>query len=308
MAGYSGTPLPKKLGIKDGSRVALIGAPEGFDRTLGALPKGVAVSTRARRGLDVIVFFTKKRVRARPPLRQAVAQALDPAGGLWIAWPKGSSSIDTDLTENVVMEVGLPAWTEASSTTRSARSTRIGRACGSSCEKKSARAGHLRNAGRGASIRQVWIRNTSRYPDRKVRELVKFATSDIDMTGVCVNVKNGELAGGAYNGVPEMSNAPRNAEYLITLRLGNGRERWPLGPINYHFKTPEETGPRNRFPFFVCHDWQEWLVKLAAHEAMHIEQFREEATCSEIACEEFAVDVLEQFRIGEPEQLTLFAA
>jgi hypothetical protein len=118
----------------------------------------------------------------------------------------------------------------------------------------------------------MWIRNTSRYPDRKVRELVEFATRDIDMTGVCVNVKNGELAGGAYNGVPEMSNAPPAAEYLITLRLGNGRERWPLGPINYHFKTPEQTGPRNRFPFFVCLDWQEWLVKLAAHEAMHIEQ------------------------------------
>jgi hypothetical protein len=154
----------------------------------------------------------------------------------------------------------------------------------------------------------VWIRNTSRYPDAKVRELVEFATRDVDMTGVCINVKNGELAGGAYNGVPEMSNAPRRAEYLITLRLGNGRERWPLGPVNYHFKRPEETGPRNRFPFFVCCDWQEWLVKLAAHEAMHIEQFREGATCSEIECEEFAVDVLDRFRNREPEQLTLFAA
>jgi hypothetical protein len=150
------------------------------------------------------------------------------------------------------------------------------------------------------------------------------------MSDVCVNVKNGELAGGAYNGVPEMSNAPRGASFLITLRLGNGRERWPLGPVNYHFKTPEETGPRNRFPFFVCHDWREWLVKLAAHEAKHIEQFRAKARCSEISCEEFAVDVLEQFREERsrraeprrdepqhrekearqemPEQLTLFAA
>jgi hypothetical protein len=158
-------------------------------------------------------------------------------------------------------------------------------------------------------MRPVWIRNTSRYPDSKVRELVEFATRDVDMNGVCVNVKNGELAGGAYNGVPEMSNAPRSAKYLITLRLGNGRERWPLGPVNYHFKSPEETGPRNRFPFFVCHDWQEWLVKLAAHEAMHIEQFRTKSKCSEISCEKFAVEVLEHFRRqGVPEQLALFAA
>jgi hypothetical protein len=159
-------------------------------------------------------------------------------------------------------------------------------------------------------MRPVWIRNTSRYPESKVRELVEFATRDVDMSGVCVNVKNGELAGGAYNGVPEMSNAPRSAEYLITLRLGNGRERWPLGPVNYHFKSPEETGPRNRFPFFVCHDWQEWLVKLAAHEAMHIEQFRAKSKCSEISCEKFAVEVLERFRRrqGVPEQLALFAA
>jgi hypothetical protein len=142
----------------------------------------------------------------------------------------------------------------------------------------------------------MWVRNTSRYPDDRVRELVSFATSEVDMRGVCVNVRNGELAGGAYNGVPEISNAPRRAKYLITLRVGKGRERWPLGPVNYHFKAPHETGPRNRFPFFVCADWQEWLVKLAAHEAKHIEQFRAGARCSEIACEQFAIAMLERFR------------
>jgi hypothetical protein len=142
----------------------------------------------------------------------------------------------------------------------------------------------------------VWIRNTSRYQDERVRELVRFGTAAIDMDAVCVNVKNGALGGGAYNGVPEISNAPRKAHYLVTLRLGRGDERWPLGPINYHFKTPEETGPRNRFPFFVCATWEEWLVKLAAHEAKHIEQFREGARCSEIECERFALGVLEQFR------------
>jgi hypothetical protein len=85
----------------------LIGAPKGFDRTLGKLPEGVTVSTRAGRGVDVIVFFTRKRAELTRRFDQ-LSRALDPAGGLWIAWPKGSSSIETDLTENVVMDVGLP--------------------------------------------------------------------------------------------------------------------------------------------------------------------------------------------------------
>ena len=142
----------------------------------------------------------------------------------------------------------------------------------------------------------VWIRNTSRRPDEPVRECVLFAVQDIDMRRVCVNVKNGALGGAAYNGVPEISNAPRSARYLVTLRLGRGGEQWPLGPINYHFKSPAETGPRNRFPFFTCHDWREWLVKLAAHEAKHIEQFRTGAVCSEIGCEQFAIERLELWR------------
>jgi len=142
----------------------------------------------------------------------------------------------------------------------------------------------------------VWVRNTSRYPDGQVKELVELAAADVDMSRVCVNVKSGALGGAAYNGVPDISNAPRRAEYLVTLRLGNGRERWPLGPINYHFHAPHETGPRNRFPFFVFSDWQEWLVKLAAHEAWHIEQFRAGGTCSELDCEHFALEVLEDFR------------
>ena len=129
------------------------------------------------------------------------------------------------------------------------------------------------------------------------------------MDRVCVNVKNGALGGGAYNGVPEISNAPRSARYLVTLRLGRGRERWPLGPVNYHFKAPDETGPRNRFPFFVCHDWREWLVKLAAHEAKHIEQFRNRDVCSELGCERFALERLEEFRgLADPEPVPVVPA
>jgi hypothetical protein len=146
----------------------------------------------------------------------------------------------------------------------------------------------------------MWIRNTSRYPDARVQDLVMFAVRGVDMQGVCVNVKNGALGGGAYNGVPEISNAPSAARYLVTLRLGRGAERWPLGPVNYHFKTPDEVGPRNRFPFFVCRNWEEWLVKLAAHEAQHIEQFRHRLRCSEISCERFAVAALERYRVSRP--------
>jgi len=105
-AGYSGTPLPRKLGIREGARVALIGAPEGFDATLGELPDGVRVLRRASAPLDVVVAFVTARAdleRRLPPL----AAALDPAGGLWFAWPKRASKVPTDVTEDVVREVGL---------------------------------------------------------------------------------------------------------------------------------------------------------------------------------------------------------
>jgi len=108
-AGYSGTPLPRKLGIKAGARLALIGAPEGFDSTLGSLPDDVSVSRRlGRRSRDVIVAFFSQRAlleRRLPALRDA----LDPAGGLWIAWPKRASGVETDVTEDVVRTLGLAA-------------------------------------------------------------------------------------------------------------------------------------------------------------------------------------------------------
>lgn len=106
MAGYSGTPLAKKLGIKEGHRVAFPAAPDGFEKLLAPLPEGVRVRSRAAGPLDVIVFFTTRRAeleRRFPALRRA----LDPAGGLWIAWPKASSGLDTDLKFLDVQEVGL---------------------------------------------------------------------------------------------------------------------------------------------------------------------------------------------------------
>ena len=106
MAGYSGTPLPRKLGIKGESRVALVNAPQGFESTLGPLPDGATVQSRLRPGLDVIVCFTTSR-RELARRFERLAHSLDPAGGLWIAWPKKSSGVETDLDQSVVMEIGL---------------------------------------------------------------------------------------------------------------------------------------------------------------------------------------------------------
>ncbi|HEV3390655.1 MAG TPA: DUF3052 domain-containing protein [Solirubrobacteraceae bacterium] len=108
-AGYSGTPLPRKLGIKPGARVGLIGAPEGFDSTLGDLPDGVAVRRRlGREPFDVIVGFFSRRSTLERRL-PGLSAALDPAGGLWIAWPKRASGVTTDVTEDAVRDLGLAA-------------------------------------------------------------------------------------------------------------------------------------------------------------------------------------------------------
>jgi len=106
-AGYSGTPLPKKLGIKEGAEVAILNAPEDFTDTLGALPGGVTVRQRLRRPLDVIVFFTVRRADLEHRIERLRA-ALEPAGRLWIAWPKRASKVETDMTEDVVRDVALP--------------------------------------------------------------------------------------------------------------------------------------------------------------------------------------------------------
>jgi len=107
MSGYSGTPLPKKLGIKPGQRVLLLSAPEPFESsTLGELPDGVKVAHRLSGVADVIVSFHTERAdlaKRMPRLRAA----MEPAAGLWIAWPKRASKVPTDLTEDVVRELAL---------------------------------------------------------------------------------------------------------------------------------------------------------------------------------------------------------
>jgi hypothetical protein len=107
-AGYSGTPLVRKLGIKPGAVLALIGAPEGFDATLGELPDGVSVRRRAAGSCDMLVAFFVRRVELERRL-PALRRALDVDGGLWIAWPKRASGVATDLGDGPVRELGLVA-------------------------------------------------------------------------------------------------------------------------------------------------------------------------------------------------------
>ena len=108
-AGYSGTPLPRKLGIRPGQRIAFLDAPQAFADALGELPEGVgAPPTTARGPLDLVIAFFVERRRLAQRLPRLIA-ALDPAGALWIAWPKRASGVATDVTEDVVRELGLAA-------------------------------------------------------------------------------------------------------------------------------------------------------------------------------------------------------
>jgi hypothetical protein len=108
MAGYSGTPLAKKLGIKPDHCIALINAPASFECTLVDLPAGVEIDEdlKRRTGLDVILYFAQSDKELRAQF-QRIAQRLSPAGGLWIAWPKRTSGVATDLSENRIREIGL---------------------------------------------------------------------------------------------------------------------------------------------------------------------------------------------------------
>ena len=106
-AGYSGTPLPAKLGIKVHSRAALAGAPPGFEATLDPLPSGAVVSRRLSRNLDCIIAFVRERGSLEDQWDRLTG-ALTPAGMLWIAWPKKASKVPTDMTEDVVRDVALP--------------------------------------------------------------------------------------------------------------------------------------------------------------------------------------------------------
>jgi hypothetical protein len=106
LAPYSGTPLPRKLGIKEGSTLVLVAAPDGFERVLGQLPQRVTVRRGNRGARQTTILFVTSRADLRHrfgPVARAVGE-----GTLWIAWPKQSSELAGDLTEDGVREVALP--------------------------------------------------------------------------------------------------------------------------------------------------------------------------------------------------------
>jgi hypothetical protein len=105
-AGYSGTPLPQKLGIKPASTAGLVGAPDDFHKTLGALPAGATLVRAPKAPVDLVVWFTTSRQGLEGNLPRIAK--LSGAGGLWIAWPKKSSGVPSDITEDVLREVILP--------------------------------------------------------------------------------------------------------------------------------------------------------------------------------------------------------
>ena len=105
-AGYSKKSLVDKLGIKDGFTIAIVGSPENYAATLGSLPSGVRQTKGIKGPLDFLQFFCSKRSDLESHFPKLKA-ALSPRGMLWVSWPKGSSGVLTDLTENVVREIGL---------------------------------------------------------------------------------------------------------------------------------------------------------------------------------------------------------
>ena len=106
MPGYSGTPLPKKLGIKAGFRVALLHLPNDVRSELRESLAPCRVLKEMTAPLDYIHLFTPSRAELEREMKRA-AKALAPAGMLWISWPKKSSGVVTDLTENVIRDTGL---------------------------------------------------------------------------------------------------------------------------------------------------------------------------------------------------------
>jgi len=106
-AGYSGTPLIRKLGIKDEQRLAFLNAPDDFAATVGELPESAQLRAGARGKLDVIVLFVTRRAELGRRI-EALGRSIHPDGGLWVAWPKRASGVETDMTEDVVRELALP--------------------------------------------------------------------------------------------------------------------------------------------------------------------------------------------------------
>ena len=107
MAGYSGTPLPQKLGIKPGTIVVVIDPPDNYRKLLGQIPSGVNFATRPVGNTKFIHLFVKER-RALQTQLQSLRQKIAQDAAVWVSWPKKSSGVPTDVTEDVIRAVALP--------------------------------------------------------------------------------------------------------------------------------------------------------------------------------------------------------
>lgn len=107
MAGYSGTPLTKKLGIKKGYKIYTKNAPENYEELLHPLPENVSFSKRLSNSLDMVHIFTQSKTELSSELTK-LRLWIKQAGMIWVSWPKKSSHVPSDVTEDVVRELALP--------------------------------------------------------------------------------------------------------------------------------------------------------------------------------------------------------
>ncbi len=107
MAGYSQTPLIKKLGIKKGYTLYVKNSPVAYESLLGKMPEQTVFKPGLSGGLDFIHYFTKSRIDLEEFLQKA-RSALNPGGMIWVSWPKKSSKVKTDITEDVIRQICLP--------------------------------------------------------------------------------------------------------------------------------------------------------------------------------------------------------
>jgi hypothetical protein len=107
VAGYSKTPLAKKLGIGPGTRICVVGAPEGYEQLLDPLPDGVRIGSRMTKAVDVVHVFTDRRARLKRALT-TIRTRMRPNAAIWVSWPKKSAKVPTDVTEDSIRDIALP--------------------------------------------------------------------------------------------------------------------------------------------------------------------------------------------------------
>lgn len=107
MVGYSGTPLAKKLGIQEGTKLHLVRAPKDYLRIIAPVPAGVKVASRMSGDIDIVHIFSTQKSQLIQALRVCLDK-LKPNGAIWVSWPKKASKVTTDITEDMIREIALP--------------------------------------------------------------------------------------------------------------------------------------------------------------------------------------------------------